>query len=109
MKKVLSILLVLAVLASTISVVVFAEDAALGTYENPYLLDNTAQEATTITVPAETAVTIKVNNSNGSVVNVVSASSTDYFFWYCRQTYNAATELTMVTGVDTFQIQNNDT
>ncbi|MBQ3528138.1 MAG: hypothetical protein IJA52_06260 [Clostridia bacterium] len=109
MKKVLSILLVLAVLASTISVVVFAEDAALGTYENPYLLDNTATEAITVNVPAESGVYVKVNNCNGSVANVVEASSQNYFFWYCRQTYNAATELTMVTGADTFQIQNNDT
>jgi len=109
MKKVLSILLVLAVLASTISVVVFAEDAALGTYENPYLLDNTATEAVTVNVPAESGVYVKVNNCNGSVVNAVEASSQNYFFWYCRQTYNAATELTMVTGADTFQIQNNDT
>ena len=86
MKKVLSILLVLAVLASTISVVVFAEDAALGTYENPYLLDNTATEAITVNIPAESGVYVKVNNCNGSVVNAVEASSQNYFFWYCRQT-----------------------
>ena len=109
MKKVLSILLVLTMLISTVSVVVFAEAADLGTYENPYLLDNTATEATTVNIPAESGVYVKVNNCNGSVVNATEASSQDYFFWYCRQTYTAATELTMVTGADTFQIQNNGT
>ncbi len=104
MKKVLSIILVLAMLALPISV--FA--AGSGTGDDPYRLVNDAA-ALTITVPAETSVYLQADNTNGSTVNVVSASHTSYFFWYCRQTFNSATSLAMNPGVDMITLENTGT
>ncbi len=104
MKKVLSLILVLAMLALPISV--FA--AGDGSGADPYQLNNDAG-ALTITVPAETSVYLQADNTNGSTLNVVSASSTSYFFWYCMQTFNSATTLAMNPGADFITLENTGT
>lgn len=105
MKKIFSIILVMAMLAMPVTV--FA--AGTGASDDPYLLSNEDTDPITITIPAESDVWVKVNNANSSVVNVSNASSQSYFLWYCRQTYNSATSLTMVPGVDMFSVTNTST
>lgn len=104
MKKVLSMILVMAMLALCISVPVFA--AGTGTGSDPYLINNTDAQATTITIPAETEIWVKVNNANGSLLTVTSASHTEYFLWYCKQTFNSATTLEFIAGADMVSINN---
>lgn len=104
MKKVLSLVLVLAMLALPVSV--FA--AGDGSGANPYQLVNNGA-AITITIPAETSVYLQADNTNGSTINVVSASHSSYFFWYCRQTFNSATSLAMNPGVDMVTLENSGT
>lgn len=101
MKKVLSIILVLAMLALPVSV--FA--AGDGSGADPYQLVNDGA-ATTIEIPAETSVYLKADNTNGSTLSVVSASHNSYFFWYCRQNFIAATTLAMNPGVDMITLEN---
>ncbi len=103
MKKVLSIILVLAMLALPVSVFAVGD----GSGADPYQLNNA--DALTITVPAETSVYLQADNTNGSTLNVVSASHTSYFFWYCRQTFNSATSLTMNPGADVITLENTST
>ena len=60
MKKVLSIIMVLAMLLASVSVTVFADD--LGSYTNPYQVAAGALTPTAITVPAESGVYVFVHD-----------------------------------------------
>ena len=106
MKKVLSIIMVLAMLA--MSVTVYAVSGT-GSSTDPYLISNEDTTPITITVPADTEVWIQANNSNGSVLKVTEASSTNYFFWYCRQNYIAEDALTLVPDVNLVNLKNTGT
>ncbi len=112
-RNILSLILVVSILA--LPVTSFAADPTLGQYDNPYLL-NTTSTHFTITIEPEADAYVKVNDSVGSTLNVVKASTADYILMYCRQpnypektSGNNTLSLTMVRGADTFSIYNSGT
>ena len=110
MKKVLSILLVLTVLISTVSVVVFAEDAALGTYDNPYQLIADSMTPLAVSIPAGEGAYIKASDANNSVVTVGHATSNEYVLNYPMMPLEIAddgtVEFTMNSQKDWFYVAN---
>lgn len=110
MKKVLSIIMVLAMLMMSVSVTVFAEDAVLGSYDNPYQLTAGAMTPLAITVPAEDGAYVFVDDANGSTVTVGHSTSAEYEVNYCRQPItpenDGTLEFTMVSDVEFFYVIN---
>lgn len=112
-RNILSLILVISLLA--LPVTSFAGDSTLGQYDNPYQLTTTSTHFT-ITIQPEADAYVKVNDSVGSTLNVVKASTADYILMYCRQpnypettSGNNTLSLTMVSGADTFSIYNSGT
>ncbi len=109
MKKVLSILMVLAMLCTTASVAVFAE-AELGTYENPYQVQAGAMTPVAVTIPAEGDAYVAVDDANNSTLTIGHSTSADYTVYYCRMPIAPEADgtmvFTMVDGADYFNIVN---
>lgn len=108
MKKVLSIIMVLAMLLASVSVTVFADD--LGSYTNPYQVAAGALTPTAITIPAESGVYVFVDDANGSTFTIGHATSDKYEVTYCRQPVypeaDGTMEFTMVSEVPFFYVTN---
>ncbi|MBE6587168.1 MAG: LPXTG cell wall anchor domain-containing protein [Ruminococcaceae bacterium] len=108
MKKVLSIIMVLAMLIASVSVTVFAED--LGSYENPYQVQAGSLTPTAVTIPAESEAYVAVDDDNNSTLTIGHSTSAEYQVYYCRQPItpeaDGTMEFTMVDGADYFCIIN---
>ena len=108
MKKVLSIIVALALLVMTASVAVFAED--LGTYDNPYQLQVGAMTPLAVTIPAESEAYVAVDDANGSTVTVGQSTSAAYQIYYCRQPLSpeadGTMQFSMIRDADYFCIVN---
>ncbi len=98
MKKVLSIIMVLAMLLASVSVTVFADD--LGTYENPYQVAAGAMTPTAITVPAEGDAYVFVDDANGSTLEIGYATSAGYTVYYGRMPITPEADGTLMFTMD---------
>lgn len=97
---------------SSIPTAVSAADAALGTYENPYLLFADTGTRLAVSVAAGDTAYIKADNYANSVVTVGYATSADYTVYYGRTTVFPADDGTLTFSMDNginelFAIENN--
>ncbi len=108
MKKLLSLLM--AVILTVTPMAVLAENADLGTYENPYLLYADSMTPLPITVAPGTEAYVKVDQCDNSTVTVGHATSDGYFLQYGRQSVypgaDGTAEFTMNAFSDVFSVYN---
>ncbi len=109
-KRILAFLL--AVVMTVIPMSALANEAELGSYDNPWLLSTTSVRFA-VTVEPESEAWVQVDDSNGSTLTVGYATTADYMIVYCRQPYYPETEtgdntltVTMVNGADMFSVYN---
>lgn len=85
------------------------EEAELGSYENPYIL-NSGDTRLAAFIPAGETVYVKAIDCNNAIFTLGYATIPTYEIWYLRQQYvadeNGMTTFTMVADVDTFGITN---
>ena len=117
-KRILTLLLAVIMMAipmMSVTMTALADEAELGSYDNPWQLSTTSVRFAVYVEP-ESEAWVQVDDCNGSILTAGYATSADYMVVYCRQTYYPETEsgdntmtLTMVDGVDMFCVCNTGT